>query len=258
MKGINKIKTDTKGSITLEASVVLPVFMFFVLALIFMLRTISVRSVIYEAGTETAEYLAEYAYLEDNTDIPTFIDHVLVYKKFSDYLDDKKLVEDCVSGGVAGITFIGSSLPSEDGYIHLRITFCLKVQTAFRSFIKPKSFVITQKCYLGYDKNECKKELSDDEIYVYLADNSSVYHRSAGCTYIRMNVTQLSKSSAVSKRLKPCEFCGRKAGGIVYVTEYGERYHGSSSCSRIRRNIRTVRLSEVKGRMPACSKCSGG
>ena len=252
-----KERNSSKGSITIEASIVLPVFMLFVLALIYMLRAISVQSVIYEAGTETAEYFAEYAYLQDSVDIPELIDHVLVYKKFSDYLDDKKLVEEYVSGGVKGITFIGSSFSGEDGNIRLRITFCLKASTAFGSFKKPKSFVITQKCYLGYDKSECKKDLSDDDIYVYLADNSAVYHKSSGCTYLRMNVTQLTRTAAENRRIRPCEYCGRKAGGTVYITEYGERYHGSRSCSRIRRNIRTVRLSEVKGRMPACSKCGG-
>ena len=53
-----------------------------------------------------------------------------------------------------------------------------------------------------------------------------------------------------------CESC--KAGGlsgICFYTEYGNRYHTSLLCSGLKRTIETVRISEV-GNRHACSFCT--
>lgn len=55
----------------------------------------------------------------------------------------------------------------------------------------------------------------------------------------------------------PCESCGnRTRTGICFYTEYGNRYHLTPSCSALKRTVRTVRLSEV-GSRHACSYCGG-
>ena len=57
----------------------------------------------------------------------------------------------------------------------------------------------------------------------------------------------------------PCEVCvgpGSPAG-IVYITAKGNRYHNSPYCSSLKRTIRILRESDV-GTMRACSVCGGG
>ena len=56
---------NNKGSSTLEASIVLPLFLFFLLFFIYISNIYTVKGVIYEGAVETAEYMAEYAYLTD-------------------------------------------------------------------------------------------------------------------------------------------------------------------------------------------------
>ncbi len=54
-----------------------------------------------------------------------------------------------------------------------------------------------------------------------------------------------------------CQYCGKRAyNGVLYVTDYGEHYHTSLSCPGLKRTIETVPISKVGGRRP-CSKCGG-
>ena len=60
------------------------------------------------------------------------------------------------------------------------------------------------------------------------------------------------------EKYKCCEICGRgNSSGICFYTEYGNRYHTSLQCSGLKRTVKCVKLSEVKGRRP-CSRCGNG
>ena len=55
-------------------------------------------------------------------------------------------------------------------------------------------------------------------------------------------------------RYSPCEKCGGDGSGIVYITREGDRYHNTIECSGLKRSVRCVPLSEAGGRSP-CSRC---
>ena len=55
----------------------------------------------------------------------------------------------------------------------------------------------------------------------------------------------------------PCGNCGSGSrSGICFYTDYGNSYHLLSNCSALKRSIKTVRLSEI-GNRHACSYCGG-
>ena len=62
--------------------------------------------------------------------------------------------------------------------------------------------------------------------------------------------------NASGGRYRPCEKCGGDGSGIVYVTTEGDRYHNTIECSGLKRSVRCVPLSEAGGRAP-CSRCAG-
>ena len=58
------------------------------------------------------------------------------------------------------------------------------------------------------------------------------------------------------ERYKICRVCKDKTlTGICFYTEYGNRYHTTLKCSGLRRTIYSVMLSEVEGRH-LCNKCA--
>ncbi len=61
--------------------------------------------------------------------------------------------------------------------------------------------------------------------------------------------------NASGGRYAPCEKCARTGGtGIVYITKEGSSYHSTITCSGLKRTVRCVPLSEAGGRGP-CSRC---
>ncbi len=74
-----------------------------------------------------------------------------------------------------------------------------------------------------------------------------------------VNASEVSLSrNDYGQRYYPCEKCCRgQSTGLVFITDKGDKYHNSANCSGLKRTILTVRLSEVGGRGP-CSLCGGG
>lgn len=60
-------------------------------------------------------------------------------------------------------------------------------------------------------------------------------------------------------RYTACSICRSSNGGAVYVTDFGSRYHSTVSCSGLKRTITGVPLSEAvaQGRH-SCSSCGSG
>lgn len=105
-------------------------------------------------------------------------------------------------------------------------------------------------------------EEDENEEMVFVTETGSVYHKSAGCHYLKLSLNQIPGSQAgkarndYGEKYHPCEICSRnqKPAGSVYVTGTGNRYHNLDTCSGLKRTVKLVKKSEVKN-MHACSKC---
>lgn len=70
-----------------------------------------------------------------------------------------------------------------------------------------------------------------------------------------VNVSQVEKlRNADGSCFYICEECGDKCSNIVFITSYGNRYHGTLQCRGLKRTIQEIPLSEV-GDRTACKKC---
>ena len=102
----------------------------------------------------------------------------------------------------------------------------------------------------------------DDEI-VYVGKNSTRYHESRTCHYLYNQLTGVSREevdglrNADGKKYHPCAVCGGGTGGQVFIMRSGTSYHGSSSCTAIMAYVKAVKKSEV-AHLGGCSYCSGG
>ena len=161
-----------------------------------------------------------------------------------------------IVGGIAGISYDGSSYDSESGSITLNAGYCVRLpMTGFFDVFENNCRVVTR-AWTGRD-------ISKKEEKVYITKKGTVYHKSLECKYLDIgikcydanNVESLRNKSGA--RYKMCEYCDETENtGVVYVTDYGRRYHNRKDCSRLLRNIITIEKSQV-GDMPPCSACGG-
>ena len=261
---------NNRGSAAVEAAVGVTIFLFVALMLFYFLHISAVRTVVYEAAAEAAEYTSELAYLEStltgdkDEEKKTGLEESFLGTgslmgaaeiKLLSSLDEPELVSDYIIGGKAGILLLGSEFPDENGDILLRVTYTIKVDTPF---LPTLTWIVEdeihQKPYLGHDVSDADKHDEDDGPYVYVAENGTVYHTQRTCTHLLLTIKPGTKKAAEKKGYHACEYCGASAGDYVLLCPEGEAYHTSATCRGLKRTVRRVRLSEVKG-MPACSRC---
>lgn len=232
------------GSASVEASLVIPVFLLAMIRLFLCFQSVLVEAQIYEAAAETAEYMAETASVG-------VCDAAVAYLRFPRYIDEKKNVNQYVKYGEPGIQFLGSAMDGED-YIVLRTSYELK-------YLGARSFTIRKRAYTGASWSDAtSEEEGETDAYVYVTDRQSVYHVTRSCSYLTLEIRISSLQEAKTDGYIACAFCGEELRGTqVYVTEDGDCYHSSLRCSGLTRNVYRKKKSEVTG-LGACSRCGNG
>lgn len=271
------------GSMTVEAALVLPLFLFFFCNILGMLDIIRLQCAVFAAVRETGTKLCEYAYfLEtaevsteeagiDTVDLPGGISSLILSETYvrsdvqsylgAEYMEQSPLLGDSIS-------FLQSSILNGDDLVSIVADYRVE---PFVPFIAPESFGLQTRfvghAWIGYglansDKDNGGDE-SEDNTTVYITPSGTVYHLSEDCTYLKPRVQAIAAANIDNQRSSngscyyPCESCRPGRVGTVYYTPDGNRYHSSSSCNKIKRTIQSVHLTEVEGSRHACSKCGG-
>ena len=91
-------KIRNQGSASLEATLVMSVFLLAMVSLFWMAQSVLAEAQVYEAAAETAEYMAEIAYLGA-------ADTAVAYLRFPKYADEKESVN-----GMLSMESVGCSL----------------------------------------------------------------------------------------------------------------------------------------------------
>ena len=272
------LSSPPPASMTLEAALILPLFLFFMLGILsvfdMVLLQSSVSAALFRAGREAAEYAwyARYA-LEGGEEGEAMGSGSLPARAAAAGLSlawisgrtEELVRKENPAGAVlsGGISLLGSEIQTDTGEIVLKAAY-----KAEPSFALPGLPALTlQSTYTGHTwtgyrfSGREEEESSEDGEIVYITDKGAVYHRDRACTYLSPSVRSVQGSLVSGERslggavYYPCEFCRPSDAGTVFITNYGNRYHGSASCSAIRRNVREVPLKSVEGRMRPCSKC---
>lgn len=243
-----------RGYITVEASFVVPLFLFFMLAVGEIYMLLMAEAHIHQSLSEAAEYTAQYCYLEKQMlkdqmySADTLVNTAILIKQFNSYLGEDFYVERMLLNGKSGIMLTVSEDKDNPKIFIANARYIVNIDIPLVGQL-PMTLTnqIKQKAFIGYSKEE------KSDSYVYVTPNQSVYHTKRSCTHLCLSVEE--RSSAAKGRMKPCRFCGREeTEGSIYVARTGDVYHCNPNCSGLKRSVSRVKLSEVGG-LSKCQRC---
>lgn len=259
-----------RGSLTLEAALVLPIFIFAILAMLSFMEIIRANADIEKDLHKAVRQETLYASCKDisvgadgvgdvgSDIISTVLADGYALKVLRDeYTASNGQSVGVLRGGPDITDLVLSRVDTDAGIIDICILYDAY---PYCSFLGLNTQKLANRCYAhiwtGYTgKESYDGEGETGEEMVYITETGTVYHRSRSCTYLDRNISTYSGSSNRNgENYRACDVCNPESSEGCYVTDYGDCYHSSLTCPALKRTIREVPLSSVCG-MPACSKC---
>ena len=266
-------KKKIRASMTVEASLILPLFILLFMNLLSIIEVYRIHASIavslWERGREeavgmyvqrwgdTSERLSEAI---GGSELQALLVSSTATAKVLKNLKTYPVWEKIVTGGRYGF-FLSTTIES-DGIIrigcHYRIHPLFSVLTPVTRDLKNWYYGHTWEGYI-----HSRTPGGEKEAYVYVTESGTVYHKNRGCSYLNPSIQQVQEAELAELRNRSggiyyaCPLCdGDEGAGERYITDYGTNYHARISCSGLKRTIYEVKWSEV-GERGACSRCGG-
>lgn len=244
------------GSMTVEAAVIIPLFLFFFLNLMSAIEMIRLHGNLELSLWKNGRVMAVGGYAGS-----ALLSDFVMYHAVVDDVGKEYLKESPLTYGEKGLVFWESSY-GEDDHIDVKVTY--QVSPAFRipGF---QSFRMANRYYArawtGYavGGEEGHEEALDN---VYVTPYGEVYHVSRDCSYVTRSISALRLSEVHSARNSSgeryvlCRICAGEGQDIVYVTRDGSRYHERQDCLSLKRTIITVERLTAEAKYRPCSRCA--
>ncbi len=263
------------GSLTIEAAMVLSLFLFAMVILMMPMRIINENRKLQATLEQAGKMASQYAYILTNRDqeeqpenswqssqsgMPEIISEagILLYAG--------NLVKQAAdSRRVQQISLLRSSVLQDGETIDLILDYKFKLPFSVFSLDSiPMTIRSNRRAWIGKKggaDSEKGQGDGEDEI-VFVGKNRTRYHRSRTCHYLYNDISSVSYGNietlrnAEGKRYQPCSRCGNGAGkGSVYIMPSGDKYHWNRNCSSIVAYAEAILLSKVQHLGP-CSYCS--
>lgn len=269
-----------EASMTIEAAICLPLFLFFAAALMQPLHWLNRQRQVQTKLESVCEGLAQYAYVEEDL-------KGRPEREEADWAEQEGLEETAglysmISETAGGLwlwkklqAYTGTAkmkkaeMQSEDANLLLTVEYQEDIPF-FNGLAGGMEIhaAVKRRKWTGLD-GKLKEAGAGEELqeegagteWVYVGAGMGRYHLYRDCHYISNQYEAVSASEAAQMknaygtRLTPCNRCGAKGdNGIVYITKAGEHYHSSKDCSAMAAYVRKVRKDEVEY-LGVCSYC---
>lgn len=273
-----------RGSMTIEAAIILPCFLLTMIPLIYFMLIINFQNILFQNMTNTAKDISRYSYAiekageiigqQDNSEYSQKLSDLSMTESivkggltgiyaFYKILDGntRKLAENLgIYGGLSGINMVESDLSKQEN-VDLAIAYTVNIPMVSGK-IYNMSFI--NRCYF---RNFIGKSIDIKSVKsnktVYITKSGSVYHIYKDCTHIDLSILTVYFSDLVSLRnqnggkYRKCEKCVDKTvskNDYVIIAKNGDRYHVNKECSGIIRNVTEIDISQVEKRA-LCKRC---
>lgn len=280
------------ASLTVEAAIVMPLFLFFMLTFLYFIQIITVQEQIQSAITELGFNLSKTAYVFE--DFPVIedalsFDETIFGTDFEigltdfvksaaegsllriyarKYFDIGQIDRSCIQNGYKGITFFCSGILDGEDYIDIIVRY--QVHIPIKIFNIGNMRMIQRVRVRAWTGHQVEAAYSmgegdkDEEDTVYITETGSVYHTNETCSHIKLSVMSVNSIPSNMKNengisYTACEACCNNQQGVVatyYITLDGTKYHTKRDCSKIKRTVKAIKRSEA-GNRTLCKRCKG-
>lgn len=268
------------GSMTLEASMVLPVFIYAILVFVNFFIMLNYQNIMQNNVNNAAKAVGRYMYLEDRAgelidnkkkfetikyDKDILINGINTGYVWNKILTDevKKYTENInVVRGILGICIGESDINNnQDGINDIKVYYKIEVWRLGKSRGRLR---MANRCYFRSWIGESICENAAEGLQkVYITKSGKVYHLYRDCTHIELSVHNVKFGELNELRnsyggiYKKCERCVKKLPSenyIVYITDNGDSYHCNEKCSSIVRDVIEISINSV-GNREICNRC---
>lgn len=255
------------GTLTVEAAIVVPLFLFFMIAVLQYGAVMETAVKFGTAMSETGKEMAVAAYIEKYGGETDRVTEITAAALSAVYAKNKVMQRSGDTSAVRNANMVFSSFLKKEEMIDLVLTY--QIKTPIASISLPGNFFLQRakvRAWTGRvpsGESEADGEGKTDSELVYVTETGSVYHDDPDCTHLKLSIRPIDLDKVQNVRnsggeiYHACEKCGASASGTVYITNEGNRYHSSLTCSGLKRTVHQVSREEAEN-LPPCSKCGKG
>lgn len=269
---VNEQKQDTgafffaplMGTLTVEAAVVLPIFLMVMIAVLQFGAVMGTASKLGAALSDTGKTIAVAAYITKYGGDTEGVPEIAAAALTEAYAQGKVMSRAGDTSSIKNANMLLSSFLENEETIDLVLTY--RLRSPFGAVRLPGNFFLKRARVRAWTGRSISGEDAGDGegqggAYVYVTETGSVYHDDPDCTHLRLSIRLVDAGSLEFLRNKSggkyhaCEHCADASPmGMVYITNEGNRYHSSLSCSGLKRTVRQVAKDDI-GSLRPCSRC---
>lgn len=279
------LKKKVAGGMTVEAAVVLPLFLFLFINLGGAIEMIRLHGNLQLALWECGNRMCVYGYVgsTDNAEEPPeegadrsiweemgdiALSYTYIRSQVVNYVGEDYLEESPIGRGAEGLQFWESDVGSQDAAVSgdvLDIVLTYEVSPLMEMpYVKP--FRMSNRYYgrlwTGYDVNAAEEEETRKDV-VYVAENAEVYHESVDCTHLKLTIREVTwarvplERNENGEKYSECSKCGDEESGLtVFIAKEGDFYHKDRDCPGLKRTIYAMLRELAIEKYRPCSRCS--
>ncbi len=242
--------SSVSGSLTVEAALALPVFLFAAVMILFLFRIMQIQYIV-ENSLDKA--VAEVSLIDGiSRQQAENLTKAAFYRELA--------VQNCplshIERGIGGFSWKNTYVDETmiDAQVGYSVSFPLR-------FFGRKRIKLQDVCRMRrWIGERAVNSGNQEQEWVYVTPKEQVYHVSRACTHLKLSVKAVS-SDGLKSQWKTCGACGhcakgKKTGAVVYVTREGESYHLNINCSGLKRTVYMIPKEQTGGKRP-CTRCGG-
>lgn len=263
----NKLKS---ASITVEAAMVLPLFIIFTMQILSVFEMMSVycrlQSALQQTAAETATYLFVFDEKQESNAESFLLSETFVREEVVRKTGIEAINNSVISGGVAGLHLYRSDIATDGKTVELILTYRVKPWFSVQGL---GGMTLVNHCvvktWTGYEKENAQDGENPEEETVYVTETGRAYHLYPDCSYLKADSHPVEKEELSTVRNEngaiyyPCEICCKgnpESRKLYYISSWGNRYHADENCRALVKNAKAISIHDV-GERHLCSKCAG-